>query len=92
VRLLLAGRRGDLVTDGLVEQRAKRGLPDLLEGGQLHASHREPARSLPASSVGQQTLWIRKLTAVIEAECDVLLEGHQVGELLAERFTLSRGN
>ena len=77
VRLLLAGGCGDLVTDGLVEQRSKRRLSDLLERGQLHASHREPTRSLPASSVGQQTFGIRKLTAVIEAECDVLLEGHQ---------------
>ena len=54
VRLLLAGGCGDLVRDGLVEQRSKRRLSDLLERGQLHASHREPARSLPPSSVGNK--------------------------------------
>jgi hypothetical protein len=39
-------------------------LPDLLEGGDLHAPHGEPARSLPASSRGQQTCRVGKLTAV----------------------------
>jgi hypothetical protein len=69
---------------GVVQQRSKCGLTYLLEGGEFQAPHGEPARNLPASGGGEQTCGVGKLTAVVEAECEVLLEGNQVGELLAE--------
>jgi hypothetical protein len=46
------------VTYGLVQQRSKCGLADLLESGEFHAAHGEPARGLPTSACGQQTRWV----------------------------------
>jgi hypothetical protein len=50
--LRLAGWCGNPVAYGLAQQRSKCGLLNLVEGGDLHAPHGKPARSLPTSGSG----------------------------------------
>jgi predicted MFS family arabinose efflux permease len=83
-RLSRSGVQRALVTRGCSDQRSQSGLADIVESTELEAAHRQGSGDLLAARVRQQSIGIRQVTAVIEAERHMALERHEVGELLGE--------